>query len=378
MIVIDNGSGTTVVGFAGDNTPSSIFPSIIGTSTDSKESYVGHEAQSKRDTLALLYPMERGKITNNEEMIKIWHQAYFNELHVKSEEHPVLLTEPLLTLGYERTFYAESMFEIYNVPAMYLVYSSSLSLYSAGKTTGCVVDSGDGTTNTLCIYKGYVLPHTVRSIDTAGCDISDYLAKILAERNSSYTINDRVIAREIKEKYGYVALDYEKEINNTSSNISKPYELPDGQIIDIGNECFRAPEALFNHSLLGNERFRVAEPPFKSFFGGPESNGIHEATINSIMDCDTDIRDGLYSNIVLAGGTTMFPGFAERMQKEISVLAPSSTKPCISAPPNRHYSAWVGGSILASSSHFQNLCVTKQEYDEHGAFIVNRKCYGQL
>lgn len=182
---------------------------------------------------------------------------------------------------------------------MYLVNSPSLSLYAAGKTSGCVVDSGDGATNTLCIYKGCVLPHTVRSIDTAGCDISDYLAKILAERNTSYTINDRVIAHEIKEKYGYVALDYEKEINTTSSNINKSYELPDGQIINIGDECFRAPEALFNHSLLGDERFRVPEPPLKSFFGGPKSNGIHEATINSIMACDTDIRGLLYPNIVL-------------------------------------------------------------------------------
>ncbi|CAO3653263.1 unnamed protein product [Cunninghamella echinulata] len=377
-IVINTGSGTTKIGFAGDDTPRSMFPTIIGTGMDPKESYVGHEAQSKRDTLALFYPMERGKVTEWSEMIKIFRQTYYDELHITPNEHPVLLTDNPATPCYDRELLSYIMFETYNIPAMYIAPSTSLSLYAAGKTTGCVVDSGDGVTRAICIYNGYSLPHTLKRLYTAGCDVSDYLAKILAERNSFYTTDDRAIAREIKEKYGYVALDYEKEINTIPSDLNKSYELPDGQIITIGNERFRAPEALFKPYFLGNERFRVSEAPSNPIFGEIVFDGIHEATNNSIVTCDTDIRDELYSNIILSGGTTMIPGFAERMQKEISALAPSSTKPCVIAPPNRNYSAWVGGSILASSSNFQNLCVTKQEFDEHGSSIVNRMYYGSL
>jgi actin-related protein len=121
---------------------------------------------------------------------------------------------------------------------------------------------------------------------------------------------------------------------------------------------FRAPEALFQPSLIGLE-----------------STGIHETTYNSIMKCDVDIRKDLYANIVMSGGTTMYPGIADRMQKEITALAPSSMKIKIVAPPERKYSVWIGGSILASLSTFQQMWVSKQEYDESGPSIVHRKCF---
>jgi len=136
------------------------------------------------------------------------------------------------------------------------------------------------------------------------------------------------------------------------------YELPDGQVITIGNERFRAPEALFRPHVLGLE-----------------TGGIHMAAFNSIMKCDLDIRRDLYGNIVLAGGNTMFPGIADRMLKEVEALAPSSMKIKIIAPPERKYSAWIGGSILASLSAFQPMWISKQEYDESGPSIVQRKCF---
>ncbi|CDW86652.1 actin [Stylonychia lemnae] len=368
-VVIDNGSGMCKAGFAGDDAPRSVFSTIVGrpkmpgimVGLDQKEVYVGDEAQLKRGVLKIEQPIEHGIVKNWDDMEKVWHHTLYSELRVSPEEHPILMTEAPLNPKQNRERMTQIMFEVFNVPCLYVSVQGVLALYSSGRTSGVVLDSGDGVSHTVPIYEGYAIPHAIQRIHLAGRDLTDYLKTLLAKRGYNFTTAAELeIVRDIKETMCYVVNNYEEALKEADEShaCEKNYELPDGRKI-----------------LIGYERFKCAEILFSPQHAGHELEGVHKYCYDSVMKCDVDVRRDLFQNIILSGGSTLFEGMGERMWQEIHQLAPSTNKIKILAPPERKYSVWLGGSILASLSTFQTMWINKQEYDESGPAIIHRKCF---
>ncbi|KAI8039904.1 hypothetical protein M5D96_007329 [Drosophila gunungcola] len=326
-VVMDNGSGMCKAGFSTEDTPRVVFPSIVGRPRHQNvlvdslvdDCLIGEAAARKRGMLTLRYPIEHGVVKNWEDMEKIWKHTY-EMLRADPLDHPVLLTEAPLNPKKNREKMTEIMFENFEVPSLYVAIQAVLSLYATGRTVGVVVDSGDGVTHTVPIYEGYALPHACFRVDLAGRDLTDYLCTLLLERGVKMSTSaEREIVREIKEKLCY---------------------------------------ALFQPSLLCQEVM-----------------GIHESTYHSILKCDLDLRKDMFANIVLSGGTTMFRNIEHRFLQDLTKMAPPSIRIKINASPERRFSVWSGGSVLASLTSFQNMWIDSMEYDEVGPTIVHRKCF---
>ena len=367
-LVIDNGTGLSKNGYAGEDQPRTVFPTLVGypkyqgimSDVDHyvREYYVGEEAMNLRGVLKLMYPLEHGSVKDWDAMEKIWHYTFHNDLRVNPSDHPVLLTEPPLNPDLNKQKMFEIMFNTFNVPALYVSMQAVLSLYASGRTTGLVIDAGDGVIHIVPIYEGFAISHAIKRIDIAGRDITAHLQKLLMSRGFKFISSaEKEIVRDIKERLCYVALEPEKEMKLAEKHqgLEKQYILPDGNTITIGAERFMAPEAFFNPQLIGREE----EP-------------LDEAIYGSVSACDIDLRKELYQNIVLSGGSTMFPGLKERLHKELSELVPENVEIRIVAPPERRYSVWIGGSILASLKTFQRLWISKKEFEDQGASVAKR------
>lgn len=209
----------------------------------------------------------------------------------------------------------------------------------------------------IIFIKGFALPNSTVRLELAGKDLTNYLQKMLTERGDFVTTTAEKTVQDAKELLSYVALNFEQEMQIASFSPDRTYELPDGQTITTGNERFRCTEALFQPSLIGME-----------------SVGIHKTAYNCVWNCDQDLRKNLFGNVVLSGGSSTIVGMAERMQKELSSLAPSVWSVKVVSLPERKYSAWHGGSILADLSTFQQMWISKEEYDKSGPSIVHKKC----
>ncbi|KAK4463360.1 actin-like protein [Cladorrhinum samala] len=366
-IVLDNGSGTIRAGFAGEDVPKCHFPSWVGRPKHLRvlagalegEVFIGQKAATElRGLLKIRYPLEHGIVTDWDDMEKIWSYVYDEGLKTLSEEHPVLLTEPPLNPRSNRDTAAQILFETFNVPALYTSIQAVLSLYASGRTTGVVLDAGDGVSHAVPVYQGFTVPNSIRRIDVAGRDVTEYLQTLL--RKSGYVFHtsaEKEVVRLIKEAVSYVAKDPRKEEKEWAAakmdqgKIAE-YVLPDGNRLKIGAERFRAPEILFDPEIIGLEY-----------------PGVHQIVVDSINRCDMDLRKDLYSNIVLSGGSTLTKGFGDRLLGEVQRVAVKDMRIKIFAPPERKYSTWIGGSILAGLSTFRKMWVSIDDWHENPDII---------
>ncbi|GMF22994.1 unnamed protein product [Phytophthora fragariaefolia] len=382
-LVIDNGSGLMKAGFAGGETPQVVFPSFVGSAKHTRmmpggayeggDVFVGNRVQHHRGLFKIQYAMEHGVVTDWNSMHRVWQHVYSKDmLNVQSEDHPVLLTEAPLNPVANRQRAGEVFFEAFNVPSLFVSPQAVLSLYASGRTTGVVLDVGDGVAHVVPVYEGFTLPHAITRMDIAGRDVTRHLQLLLRRAGYNFqTSAEREVVREIKEKLCYVAFNPTKEEQleaeksalavkdmlsakikptGSSGDDTSAYYLPDGTLLNVSYRV----EILFSFSCALKVRWL-------------------SCLVQAIMKSDMDLRKTLFSQIILSGGSTLFPGFGDRLLAEVRKKAPKDIKIRISAPPTRIYSTWIGGSILASLATFKNMWITKSEYEEYGASILHRK-----
>eukprot|EP00591_Stephanopyxis_turris_P000209 CAMPEP_0195520650 /NCGR_PEP_ID=MMETSP0794_2-20130614/17378_1 /TAXON_ID=515487 /ORGANISM="Stephanopyxis turris, Strain CCMP 815" /LENGTH=381 /DNA_ID=CAMNT_0040650061 /DNA_START=153 /DNA_END=1298 /DNA_ORIENTATION=+ len=334
---------------------------ILEPSINESGYYCGRKLDEHRGAFLVEYPMEHGIVQPDrwDAMELLWEHVYSKDnLNAKMEDHPVLLTEAPLNPRYNRERTAEVFFETMRTPALFFAPQAVLSLYASGRTTGVVMDVGEGVSHAMPVYEGFALPHSIARSDVAGRDVTRHLQLLLRRSGLSFsTTAEADLVKDIKEHACYVAFNPHKEEEGEGGGESAAnYQLPDGQVVTLGTERFRAPEVLFRPELIGSEEA-----------------GVADMLVNSVMKSDLDLRATLFDQVVLSGGSTLFSGFGDRFLHEVRQRAPGHTRIRISAPPERIHSTWVGGSILASLSTFKNMWVSLEDYEEYGSSLLHRK-----
>ena len=368
-VVIDNGSSTVKACSAADKHVRVVLPCSIGNPHSSgliigmgqPHPLVGEELIRYRHIVGTIRtPIKDGVVCNYnwDDIEYIWHHIFYNGLRVAPEEHPVLLSETLHNLKALREKTTQIMFETFQTPALYISNTAALSLYSTGRSTGLVVESGHQVSRAIPIHRWHPLSTCAAQLCIAGDELNGYILKLLKEKGyPSFACGvNREVLTDIKEKLCYVSLNADEEA--LKCDLKRSYELPDGQCIQISDERFRCVEPLFQPKLLGNE-----------------SEGIHELAHESVLSCDVSVQRHLYGNVLLFGGSTNFPGMSGRFEREISLSNKSPFPIKVRAPPHSKESVCMGGAILSSLSAFKDMAIPKREYDETGPSIVHRKCF---
>ena len=367
-VVIDAGSGLVKAGFGGEDGPRSIFNSIVGTpkqmglmvGMELQERYVGDDAISKYEIMNFSYPIKRGEVTDWDKFENLMHYLLYSEMKVVPEEVSILITESPRTSRENREKLTEILFETFNVKRLHIANSSMVGLFSYGKTSGLIVDSGFNITSTVPIYEGYPLSHASIRINIGGEDLSKNLLSMIQDNlEETYVdIKGRILADDIKEKLGYLLLN--QDDGDDVKGVT--YELPDGKKIELSNELYKANEILFNP----DEEVK-------------KENGLlslKNMVIDSINKCDNEIKSDIKENICLTGGTTLLKNFPEKLKNELSDSS-EGTNFNLSAEQERLFSTWIGGSIVSSLDNFQFMWVNKKEYNDNGKnlLVIDSKCF---
>ncbi|ESQ27779.1 hypothetical protein EUTSA_v10018569mg [Eutrema salsugineum] len=430
-IVVDLGSHTCKAGYAGEDAPKAVFPSVVGTidgmdiddaanansntedannnvvepdkQKGKRKLFVGSQALNfRRDQMEILSPIKDGIVSDWDIVDNVWEHAFRSCLMIDPKEHPMLLAEPPLNTQQQREKAAELMFEKYKVPALFMAKNPVLTSFASGRATSLVVDCGGGSTTIAPVHEGYVLQKAVISSPIGGDFLTDCLLKSLESkgikikprysfkrkeiRPGEFQVTDvdvpnttesyklfcqRMIVSDIKDSICRVP-DTPYDDKSYSNIPMTSYELPDGQTLEIGADRFKTPDVMFNPSI-------VQTIPGMEYYTDmlPLVRGLPQMVIQSISKCDVDIRRELYSSILLAGGTSSMQQLKERLEKDLLEESPQSARVKVLASGNtteRRFSVWIGGSILASLGSFQQMWFSKSEYEEHGASYIQRKC----
>ncbi|XP_054042018.1 actin-like protein 7B [Rissa tridactyla] len=361
-VVVDIGTGYFKCGFGGDPCPSHIVSSTVGkpmgeAGRNQKETFIGRDLQNSSVPLTLISPIRHGVVVDWNCVQDTLEFIFQREMKIQPEDHAVLVSVPPLCTTADKERYAEMMFEGLHVPAIHTAYQSCLSMYSYGKTSALVVESGHGASHVVPVYEGYVIRSITRKVDYAGLDITRYLMKLLNESGNVFTEHQLNIIQDLKEKCCYTSLNLRKDLSLPVQSQQMNYELPDRHLVTVGKERFLCAEVLFKPALLGSQQ-----------------PGLLQLTLACLQKCDGDINKKMLRNILLCGGSTMMEGFADRFQMELARMCPSDNL-IIAASPQRKSSVWIGGSILASLHSFQELWVYSSEYEEHGPSCIFKKCF---
>jgi len=373
-IIIDIGSEEVKAGFSGEEKPKLLFKNYFGEPKYKKvlrsydndikntnELFIGNECDKYLGLIKLRYPVNRGVFEKEEDIILLFNHI-FSKLDINSQEiqeHPILVTEPILNPKTNRENIAKVLFDKLGASTIFFASQPILSLFSTSQMTGVILESGAGVTQTCAIYEGYSIPVSYERYNYGGKDVTEYLKNMLKMRGYYfYNSSEIKFVNEIKEKMCYLEankkMDFPKIKKIMNKNLFQ-YFLPDGNNISIDDEVTLAPEILLNPEYIGKE--------FLSF---------SEMISSSINKTDSNLKVNFYNNIWLSGGNTGFRDLKTRLFNELkfpkfetNIYENDKIKP--------QYRCWVGGNIISILEIFKKMWVTKNDWNEKGSEIIHIK-----
>ncbi|CAK9038063.1 Actin [Durusdinium trenchii] len=358
-IVLDNGSGTIKVGFAGECEPRVVHDNVFTALRASRNVPGGEDfAKALQANTARFPVMDHGIVSQWEGLLEVI-EAALEEMKADASKHPVLLTEAPLNPTVHRELLVERFFEELHVPALQVVHSGALALYATNSRTGLVIEVGDGVAQTVPLYDSYVIFNAVKRRDYGGRDLTAYLGELMSKEINHRPSSSEVGWRAWKEvKESMCRVRHKNPVEEASKQLS--FYLPDGKVVTRDSECLtKCVDALFE--------------PARLLKRDEEEQGIHKMAAESILESGRDTQKALAGNIVLSGGSMSFPGMCHRVEEELQKLLPTTVKAAVKLVKSPTYAAFTGGSIVASMPDLLDTFMTRSEYEEHGAAFIHKK-----